>query len=71
VELVGTTDRPGTMVQTPGNNGLRLDCRDTLQGRLGLTLRTRDGELIVAARSNLAGLEVGGGPWSVDWISRM
>jgi tocopherol cyclase len=71
VELVGTTDRPGTMVQTPGNNGLRLDCRDTLQGRLGLTLRTRDGESIAAARSNLAGLEVGGGPWSVDWISRM
>jgi tocopherol cyclase len=68
VELLGTTDLPSITVQTPGADGLRSDCRDTLHGNIQLTLRTRGGELILEAQSNMAGLEVGGGPWDNIWI---
>jgi tocopherol cyclase len=68
VELVGTTDLPSTTVQTPGDSGLRSDCRDTLHGNIQLTLRTKGGESILEAQSNMAGLEVGGGPWENIWV---
>ena len=60
VELTGTTDLVGTMVQTPTEQGLSITCRDTLKGNLTLNLCTSSGEQIVQATSLLAGLEVGG-----------
>jgi tocopherol cyclase len=61
IELIGTTDRSGTMVRTPTAQGLSVCCRDTLKGNLTIDLRTLDGDLIIQATSSLAGLEVGGG----------
>ena len=68
VELIGTTDLAGTMVGTPTEQGLVLGCRDTLKGLLSINLRTRTGEVIVKATSNLAGLEVGGTGWDQAWV---
>jgi tocopherol cyclase len=70
VELIGTTDCFGTMVRTPTEEGLVLCCRDTLKGQLSIDLRTRQGDRIITATSNVAGLEVGGGSWGEDWVSR-
>jgi tocopherol cyclase len=67
VELTGTTDLPGTMVATPTERGLVSCCRDTLKGLLKIDLRTRQGQQIIAASSNLAGLEVGGAGWDRAW----
>jgi tocopherol cyclase len=47
---------------------LRSDCWDTLHGNIQLTLRTKGGESILKAQSNMAGLEVGGGPWDNIWV---
>jgi tocopherol cyclase len=69
VELVGTTDRSGTMVQVPTEQGLIHCCRDTTQGLLNLVLRHRQGQVIVSAGSDRAGLETGGEPWSVVWVN--
>jgi tocopherol cyclase len=68
VELSGRTALPGAMVQVPTDRGLASCCRDTLNGELHLTLRDRQGHIIVAARSLLAGLETGGGPWTAAWV---
>ncbi|MBD2577360.1 tocopherol cyclase family protein [Oscillatoria sp. FACHB-1406] len=75
VELVGTTDLPGTPLRAPTREGLQFCCRDTMLGRLQLTLRApRSGSLrdraqnvILRAESNLCGLEVGGEPWEEVW----
>jgi tocopherol cyclase len=67
VELIGTTDLAGTMVSTPTEQGLAICCRDTLQGLLSIDLRTRQGEQIILANSNVAGLEVGGDGWELGW----
>jgi tocopherol cyclase len=69
VELVGTTDLPGTMVNTPTEEGLVMCCRDTLQGLLSIDLRTHQGKQIIKANSNSAGLEVGGAGWDRAWIN--
>jgi tocopherol cyclase len=68
IELVGTTDLPGTMVQVPTVNGLASCCRDTTRGLLSVILRDRQGEVIVSANSLLAGLETGGSPWPAVWV---
>ena len=68
VELTGTTDFAGTMVRTPTEQGLVMCCRDTLKGLLSIDLRTRQGKQIIAANSNVAGLEVGGTGWDRGWI---
>ncbi len=68
VELIGTTNLNGTMVNTPTERGLVMCCRDTLKGLLSIDLRTRQGEIIVAATSNVAGLEVGGSGWDRAWV---
>jgi tocopherol cyclase len=68
VELTGTTDLAGTMVRTPTEEGLVMCCRDTLKGLLSIDLRTCQGKQIIAANSNVAGLEVGGNGWDRGWI---
>ena len=70
VELVGTSDRPGTPLLAPTAQGLAICCQDTMLGHLELRLwnRTRS-RLILAASSYLCGLEVGGGPWQETWSS--
>jgi len=69
IELTGTTDLAGTMVSTPTEQGLVMCCRDTLKGQLTIDLRTRQGDLIVTASSNHAGLEVGGDTWNLAWTN--
>jgi tocopherol cyclase len=65
VELVGSTDRPGTWVRTPTAQGLIYHCRDTTLGHLTLTLQQRgSNKPLLQAESHLCGLEVGG-----DWNS--
>lgn len=67
VDLLGTTDLPGVMVATPTAAGLVSCCRDTLRGLLSIDLRTADGQQILRAHSNNAGLEVGGRGWEQAW----
>jgi tocopherol cyclase len=69
VELIGTTDSAGTMVNTPTEKGLVMCCRDTLKGILSIDLQTRQGRQIVKANSNNAGLEVGGDMWKEVWVN--
>jgi tocopherol cyclase len=68
VELIGTTDLAGTMVNTPTEQGLVLCCRDTLKGLLSIDLQTLQGQQIIKTNSNNAGLEVGGNGWQQAWI---
>ncbi len=68
VELIGTTELPGTMVNTPTERGLVMCCRDTLRGLLSIDLQTLNGKQIIKARSNIAGLEVGGADWERAWM---
>jgi tocopherol cyclase len=68
VELIGTTNLSGTMVCTPTERGLVMCCRDTLQGLFSIDLRTFQGQQIIQAHSNVAGLEVGGNEWDRGWI---
>ncbi|MFZ4676855.1 MAG: tocopherol cyclase family protein [Nodosilinea sp.] len=70
VEVTGTTAHPGTLVRVPTQDGMAFRCRDTAQGDLSLKLWQRRGhdlELVVAATSSQAGLEVGGDPWESTW----
>lgn len=68
VELVGTTDRPGTPLRAPTLEGLVYACKDTMQGEVSLELRhRRSGQRIVQAHSHLCGLETGGGEWDGVW----
>ncbi len=67
VEIMGTTDRPGTLLRAPTEQGLKFCCRDTMQGYLHLKLSHRKGNLIFEASSTNCGLEVGGIPWSGIW----
>lgn len=72
VELSGHTDRSGTLLRAPTQHGLAFRCRETAHGHLTLTLWRRQGHtltLVLAAQSNQASLETGGGPWDHDWIS--
>ena len=71
VELTGTTNCSGTPLRAPSEQGLIFLCRDTMQGNLTLKLReVRDGysKLILEARSDLCGLEVGGESWEQPWV---
>lgn len=68
ITLTGETDLPGTYVRTPTAQGLIFNCRDTTNGKLHLELCDRHGNIIVAASSNLAGLEIGGAPWDEVWV---
>ena len=68
VTLTGTTDLLGTYVKTPTAKGLVFNCRDTTKGKLSLELKFQS-KVIVKAKSNLAGLEIGGSPWEESWIA--
>ncbi len=73
VELSGTTTHPGTMVRVPTEEGMAFRCRDTAQGDLTLNLWQKRGskfDLVIAATSTQAGLEVGGGPWDNPWVQK-
>lgn len=67
IELIATTNREGTRLRAPTQQGLIYCCRDTMHGELTLRLRDRTGMVILEARSSLCGLETGGGPWEGSW----
>ena len=70
VELTATTDRPGTPLRAPTNQGLAICCRDTMQGKLQLRLwqqTATNPRILIDATSDLCGLEIGGGPWKAPW----
>ncbi len=72
IELIGTTNLPGTPLRAPTTNGLQFCCRDTMQGELTLELREITGgssQIILKAHSHLCGLEVGGASWEKTWQS--
>ncbi|MBW4463876.1 MAG: tocopherol cyclase family protein [Pegethrix bostrychoides GSE-TBD4-15B] len=66
VELIATTDLPGTELRAPTQQGLQFCCRDTMRGQITLKLWQRD-KLVLEAQSDLCGLEVGGNPWDQVW----
>jgi tocopherol cyclase len=72
VELTATTPNPGTYVRAPTAHGLDFVCRDTTNGQITLKLwekgRNETNRLLLEAHSNLCCLEVGGAPWSHQWI---
>lgn len=71
VEVTGTTNRPGTPLRAPTEQGLNFVCRDTMQGQLTLELREKHGsqsKTILKAESTTCGLEVGGTPWQEPWF---
>jgi len=73
VEIEGTTTEPGTTLRAPTMEaGLVPACKDTCYGDLKLQLWEKKddggkGKLILDATSNMAALEVGGGPWFDRW----
>jgi tocopherol cyclase len=78
VELIASTELPGTLLRAPTAQGLVFCCRDTMRGQLKLRLYRRSqfkSQLILEAHSALCGLEVGGLgedaiPWSQGWDSQ-
>ncbi|NJR65446.1 MAG: tocopherol cyclase [Leptolyngbyaceae cyanobacterium CRU_2_3] len=73
IELTGTTHHSGTPLRAPTAAGLAFCCRDTMQGKLSLTLREKQGQnynLLLQANSHLCGLEIGGSPWLEPWRSQ-
>ena len=70
VTLTGKTDLPGQPLRAPTHEGLQFCCKDTLRGQAELKLFTPNGALLVAATSDLCGLEVGGEPWTGVWGDR-
>ncbi|PSS01197.1 Tocopherol cyclase [Actinidia chinensis var. chinensis] len=73
VELEATTEDPGATLRAPTSEaGLAPACKDTCFGDLRLQLWERrydgtKGKMILDVTSNMAALEVGGGPWFNTW----
>ncbi|XP_042474678.1 probable tocopherol cyclase, chloroplastic isoform X1 [Zingiber officinale] len=73
VELQATTTDPGIPLRAPTTEaGLNVVCKDTCFGDLKLQLWERKfdgskGKLILDVTSNMAAVEVGGGPWFSNW----
>ncbi|GFZ08458.1 tocopherol cyclase, chloroplast [Actinidia rufa] len=73
VELEATTEDPGATLRAPTSEaGLAPACKDTCFGDLRLRLWERrndgtKGKMILDVTSNMAALEVGGGPWFNTW----
>lgn len=72
VELRGTTEDSGTSLLCPTETGMAPLCRDTFFGDLKLEVWERTatgarGKIILSATSDMAALEVGGGPWDSTW----
>lgn len=59
-----TTDE-GVMVRGPSVNGMQHNVRDAMRGSLALTLRDKNGNLVLDnATCGTAQVEVGGEPWN-------
>jgi tocopherol cyclase len=78
VELAGQVAEAGVQVRVPTATGLEFLCRDTTRGELSIKLWAKTNSpgvsrqqprLILSARSQQAGLEVGGEPWGQDYCS--
>ena len=70
VELLGRCQQPGVNVQVPIATGMAYHCRDTTHGELSVRLWRLRGsrrQLLLEARSDQAGLEVGGADWDGPW----
>ncbi|KAL0302283.1 UNVERIFIED_CONTAM: Tocopherol cyclase, chloroplastic [Sesamum angustifolium] len=73
VELEATTKDPGTTLRAPTTEaGLAPVCKDTCFADLRLRLWERRyngsvGKVILDVKSNMAAVEVGGGPWFTTW----
>ena len=70
ITLEAWTDRPAAKVMVPTQQGMQFACRDTASGHLQLKLWRRVGEiwqLRLSASSSMAGLEVGGEPFALEW----
>ncbi|KAI4337489.1 hypothetical protein L6164_015899 [Bauhinia variegata] len=73
VELEATTDDPGTTLRAPtAEAGFSQACKDTCFGMLKLQIWERrydgsKGKIILDVTSNMAAVEVGGGPWFSTW----
>ncbi|KAK4388847.1 Tocopherol cyclase, chloroplastic [Sesamum angolense] len=73
VELEATTKDPGTTLRAPTTEaGLAPVCNDTCFADLRLRLWERrydgsEGKVILDVTSNMAAVEVGGGPWFTTW----
>lgn len=73
VELEATTEDQGTTLRAPTSEaGLSQACKDTCFGILKLKLWERrydgsKGKIILDVTSDMAALEVGGGPWFNTW----
>ncbi|KDO79774.1 hypothetical protein CISIN_1g011258mg [Citrus sinensis] len=76
VELKATTKYPGTTLRAPTSEaGLAPACKDTCFGELTLQLWERrydgtKGKMILDVTSDMAALEVGGGPWFNTWKAK-
>eukprot|EP00250_Pteridium_aquilinum_P011067 c19816_g1_i1 orf=127-1464(+) len=76
VELEATAKEPGTTLKAPTDGaGLAPFCKDTFSGDLKLEIWERSpsgerGKVILSVTSDMAALEVGGGPWYSTWKRR-
>lgn len=76
VELVATTEDQGTVLRAPTMEvGFAPFCKDTFFGNLKLEIWERTsagkrGKVILSVTSDMAALEVGGGPWYSTWKRR-
>eukprot|EP00850_Spirogloea_muscicola_P012260 SM000078S22119 [mRNA] locus=s78:470484:473030:+ [translate_table: standard] len=72
-ELQATTDEEGTVLRAPtADAGLAPMCKDTFFGTLHLSIWERSssgarGRVVLDITSDMAALEVGGGPWWGSW----
>lgn len=68
VALTGIARNEGAYVRVPTREGMQFLCRDTTHGELSVQLYEMESDrLVLEATSQLAGLEVGGGPWDKQW----
>ncbi|MGD1905095.1 MAG: tocopherol cyclase family protein [Leptolyngbyaceae cyanobacterium] len=71
IVLQGTTEREPAPVRVPTRKGLQWHCWDTTRGQLTLQLWQQKNlapkKLLLEAKTNLAGLEVGGLGWTDPW----
>lgn len=73
VEIEATTKEPGTALRAPTMEaGLVPACKDTCYGDLKLQMWEKKydgskGKIILDTTSNMAAVEVGGGPWFNGW----
>ncbi|KAI5073573.1 hypothetical protein GOP47_0011586 [Adiantum capillus-veneris] len=76
VELEAIARQQGTILKAPTDEaGLAPFCKDTFYGELRLEIWERNpkgdrGKVILSVTSDMAALEVGGGPWYSDWKGR-